>query len=338
MLLIYKLFFIAIIILFSRSVYVFVFSAPSLLERFESSTGSISNIAEQKSKLPLFEYCIKSSYNTALDKNNTVSVDTVKSVLSNGCRFLDFELFYVDKVVEVATSADKYNYTTITSKNAISLNDVFKCIIASAFSAPSPNPSDPLFIQLRVQAKDPVIYNEIGKIVDKYLSGLLFVGKVDGNTILKTLSNKIVLIIDITLSPSYAKMSHYPECVRNDNGEMVQSPTCFHLSKYINIESGSQRLSTFSYGNMQRQATTPLVVATSNTPMTKTLLLRIIVPDDINENKNPNSSKYILEYGVQFILNRFYIKDTALKEYEEIFTKNNSAFVPFADCLYSIEK
>jgi hypothetical protein len=327
---------IGIILFFSIYGYLYVFSTPSILERFES-TG-ISNIQEEKNGLPLFEYCIKSSYNTAMDGNNTMSVDTIKKILMNGCRLLDFELFYVDNVVEVAVSADKHNDTTITSKNSITLNDVFKCIITNAFSAPSPNPSDPLFIQLRIQAKDSVIYNEIGKIVDKYLKGLLFVGKVDGHTILSTLSNKIVLIIDITLSPSYAKLSYYPGCVRNESGAMVHSPTCFHLSNYVNIESGSHRLSMFSYSNMQRQSTTPLVVLNSKSPITKTMTLRLIVPDDNGEYKNPNSMKYVIDYGVQFVLNRFYINDSALKEYEEMFMKKKSAFVPFVDCIYSVEK
>jgi hypothetical protein len=316
----------------------FIFSTSSLLERFESSSAiSISNISEQKSDLPLFEYCIKSSYNTALDVDNTMKIDTIKNVLMNGCRLLDFELFYVNHVVEVAVSADKDNNTVITSKNSITLNDVFKCIITYAFSAPSPNPTDPLFIQLRIQTKDPIIYNEIGKIAEKYLKGLLFEEKVDGHTILNTLENKIVLIIDIMLSPSYTKMSYYPECVRNNAGMMVQSSTCFHLSNYINIESGSHTLSAFTYSNMRRQSVNPLVVENSQSPMTKTQILRLIVPDN-NSYKNPTWSTYVLDHGVQFILYRFYIKDNALKEYEELFEINKSAFVPFVDCMYSVKE
>jgi hypothetical protein len=168
--------------------------------------------------------------------------------------------------MKLAVSAEKYNNdTTITSKNAITLNDVFQCIITTAFSAPSPNPSDSLFIQLRIQSKESHTYNKIGKIVQKYLTGLLFIGKVDGHTILDTLMNRIVLIIDITLSPSYATTSYYPGCaMENTDVSMVQSSsTCYHLSNYINIESGSHILSTFSYSNMHRQATTPLVVANS---------------------------------------------------------------------------
>ena len=81
-----------------------------------SGTSSSRNL-----NLPLREYCIKSSYNTALS-GKYVSTDMIKYVLTRGCRFLDFEIFYVDNGPCVAYSVDP-TFVTVTSKNTIKLSE-----------------------------------------------------------------------------------------------------------------------------------------------------------------------------------------------------------------------
>ena len=53
----------------------------------------IKNMNKTKN-LKLKDYCIKSSYNTAVS-GNYVSTDTISYIISRGVRYIDFEIFYI---------------------------------------------------------------------------------------------------------------------------------------------------------------------------------------------------------------------------------------------------
>ena len=98
--------------------------------------NNIQSISNKYAKMPLHEYCIKASYNTACS-GEYVSVNMVKEVLKRGCRFLDFEVFYMKEnntfMPRVGISSDK-NFIILDSKNSISLNDLFIWYNASLHS------------------------------------------------------------------------------------------------------------------------------------------------------------------------------------------------------------
>ena len=291
----------------------------------KNPTG-IMSVIPANSNLQLREYCIKSSYNSAISGKYT-SVQAIKYVLSRGCRLLDFEVFLIDNAPCVSYSTDP-TFITITSQNSITLNNAFQTIITNAFSAPSPNGSDPLFIQLRIKSNNPAIYNMIGMAIQNYLANKLYVGHVDGSTILSELLGKVVLIIDKYTAPNYADSSNYPKC--NNSTSDINSG-CYNLSTFMNMESGTGTLRMYSYTNLQRQATTPPIILDSDNLDTDISLLRIVQPDSTTpEDINPVFSDFIQNYGVQFITNRFFITDTGLKFYEAFFASNKSAFVPYS--------
>ena len=58
-----------------------------------SSPITIANMNDKRIGLPLREYCIKASYNSAYS-GSTISDKMVKYVLSRGCRFLDLQIHY----------------------------------------------------------------------------------------------------------------------------------------------------------------------------------------------------------------------------------------------------
>ena len=146
------------------------------IKKIKSSMSGYSFSSTNKVDLPLREYCIKSSYNSALS-GNYVSTDMIKYVLGRGCRFLDFEIFYINNNPCVAYSADP-TFVTITSKNFITLNEALKTVIINGFSGPSPNANDPLFIHFRIKCQNPEIFNKIGMCVNNYLSSRLYDEKV----------------------------------------------------------------------------------------------------------------------------------------------------------------
>lgn len=292
------------------------------VKRIQNDMSSgISSVSQTNH--PIRQYCIKSSYNTALS-GNYVSVDAIKYVLSRGCRFIDFEIFLIDDEAQVAYTDDP-TFTTVTTKNYISLNEALKHVAIHGFSSPSPNMRDPLFIQFRIKSKNPKIFNLVGMAVDNYLSTKLHRGKVTGNTILSELMGKAVLIIDRSFSPTYNKDEHYPKCFANSES----NHDCHNLSQYVNIESGTSFLRNYTYHDLLNQLTTPPVITDYDSFETDVSLFRVVQPDK-QYSSNPSSGDFIKNFGVQFITNRFYIKDSNLILYEKFFSKYMTAFIPFA--------
>jgi hypothetical protein len=288
--------------------------------------SGIMSVKPDNSNLQLLQYCIKSSYNSAVS-GQYVSVNAIKYVLSRGCRFLDFEVYFIDNAPVVAFSTDP-TFITITSKNSITLNSALQAVITNGFSGPSPNGSDPLFIQLRIKSNNPLIYNMTGQAIQNYLASKLYIGTVDGTTVLSELLGKAILIIDKSIAPNYTDLSNYPKC--NNTMSAVNSG-CYNLTTFMNMESGTGILRMYSYTNLLAQATTPPTLLDSDNLDTDVSLLRIAEPDTTDpENSNPSPRDFMKQYGVQFLTNRFFITGSNLTLYEQFFSDNKSSFVPFA--------
>lgn len=307
---------------------------PEILERFESASSlSLRTLGDLMNKLPLREYCVKSSYNTALTDKNTIDVKNIKLILSKGCRFLDFEIFLIDNGAYVASSTDA-SFSTITSTNHAPLSEVLKHVVMHAFSAPSPNSNDPLFVNFRIKTKSTLLYNMIGMAVSKYLQSYLVAGRVTGDTILDTLMQKIILVVDTQSSPSYANADYYPNCASTPK-ETSRQTQCYNLANFVNMESGTRELRQYKCNSLLRQATHPPMVIDSDKPHTDVSLLRLVEPESAVDLGNTDALYLMLNYGAQFVPNRFYINDNNGKKYEAIFAKHRTAFVPFVDILHS---
>ena len=292
--------------------------------------SGITSLTQNNNSHVLRQYCIKSSYNSAVS-GKFVSTNAIKYVLSRGCRFIDLEVFLINDDAQVAYTDDS-TFITVKTKNYITLNSALQTLAVNAFSAPSPNSSDPLFVQLRIKSKNSKIYNLVGMAVSNYLSNKLYAGKVTGNTPLSSLMGKVVLIIDSSLSPDYNKKELYPKCVSNDDKQLDKNDHCFNLSQFVNIESGTSNLRRYTYKSLLEQTTTPPVLLDSEKTETDVSLLRLVCPDD-NDYRNPVHKNFIDDYGVQFISFKFYVADAELKMYEEFFAKHMSAFVPLSTAI-----
>jgi hypothetical protein len=209
-----------------------------------SSTGTtvtkgIATVNATKQTLPLKEYIVMSSYNSARS-GKYMNVDMVKYVLSKGCRFLDFQVFFgpdpdpkdpknVATLPFVAYSSNTSDSViNLESLNQVLLNDVFMAISKYAFSSPSPNPGDPLFINLRIyttptsasttDAKSTnseentiKLYQQIALLIYTYFNNKLYhasktANDVYGNTILSDIMGKIIISLDIKVAPDYTPL------------------------------------------------------------------------------------------------------------------------------------
>jgi hypothetical protein len=291
----------------------------------ESLVQSINKSAPTYN-LPLKEYCIKGSYNTALT-GRYVNLDMIKYVLSRGCRFLDFEIFYINGIPYVASSTDP-TYTMLDTVNKLLLDDVLASVVSNAFAPPSPNVNDPLFIHLRVKSKDDSIYKAIAKAIDYGLKSRLFKGKVKKDTLLSEIMGKIIIVMDKEMNPTYAALSQCSPDKQN----------CLDFSKYVNLESGSEDLFLQNYDEVINNWSAPVMMK-NDYIHTDILNMRLILPTTRQLiAANPPICNLITSYGCQIVPYKYYLIDSNLSKYEKLFDSNKTAFVSLGSAITYCKK
>jgi hypothetical protein len=269
----------------------------SQLMKLETTNGSgIANVSlNAKDDNKLRNFCIKASYNSAFT-GSFVNLEMIKYVLTRGCRFLDFNVYFKDGIPIVSCT---------NSTNAVSLGGVFTTIVSNAFTDTSPNPGDPLFIQLHIEntlSNTPNGYDLIATAIESTIPSRLYKGAVTTQTNLSDLLGKIVLVVESTRD--------YQNC-----------GSCARLKKLVNIESGNSNVKLFNEYDLLQQSYTP--------PDPSVYFIRIVSPNNgmLYGVVNPNFLNLAKNYGAQIVMQAFYINDTALTAYEDIFRQFKSAFV-----------
>ena len=97
--------------------------------------------------LPLKEYAIMSSWNSATNESLNVSLDALDKVLVRGYRFIDLEIYSIDNKPNVSFSTQK-SYDSMESPPLL-FQDVCRRIILTGFT--TNNGQDPLFLHLRIK-------------------------------------------------------------------------------------------------------------------------------------------------------------------------------------------
>jgi hypothetical protein len=136
--------------------------------------SSDKNIAN----LPITQYSIKSSYNSACSGNNGISSEMLMYVLSRGCRLIDLEIANVNGVPYVV-SPDYNSIVNIDKTKMTSLDNIFKTAVTYGItnaSGSAPNNQDPLFIHLRIHpdASYNHIYKDIASSIEQNIGSNLY--------------------------------------------------------------------------------------------------------------------------------------------------------------------
>jgi hypothetical protein len=286
----------------------------------------ITSVSEQDKNMPLSQYVIKASYNSACT-GNYVNTKAIEYVISRGCRFVDFEVFDISNVPSVAFSKDP-TFKSIDSKNKISLDNALTTVVTTAFSSKSPNSKDPMFIHLRIKSNNNDIYKMVAKSVDASLKSKLYNGKVKDKTKVSDIMGKIVLLVDKTIRYDY---KNYTGCLKNDKN-------CYDLSKYVNIESGSEYLRLDQYSKvLDQQKNRPRILDNNNS--TDKNYIHLVIPDfNMKNTTNPSIGKFVTDYGCQIVAYKFYNKDAQLEEYEMLFNENRYGILKLADSIIYLTK
>ena len=119
----------------------------------------------------LYDYYIKTAYNACSGggyRNDFVNICNLKSVLKEGVRGLDFEIYSVDNNPVVATSTSDSYYVKETF-NSVNFADVMNTIANYAFtSGTAPNSSDPIILHLRIRSNNQAMYSNLAGVFKSY--------------------------------------------------------------------------------------------------------------------------------------------------------------------------
>ena len=287
-------------------------------------TVSISNMNEKHKNLPLREYCIKASYNSAYS-GSTISDKMIKHVLSRGCRFLDLQIHYsnTDNLAYVANITDP-KIKEMESDNRVSLDTIFNVIVANAFtdsqgSDGCPNPEDPLFIHLRIiPDKNAAVYDAVAACITKnfpnntrFLNNNENAEKIDKYTRFNDkIMKKTLFLINKTYNPEYAYFSQT-------------------LTNLINGETGGSSLRMQNYDLINNKVKNPPVIM-DDFKRTNILEEQIVIPDTTEKSPQPSIIDMVVNYGVQITMYSFYKTGDNLTQYEDLFNNYKSAIIPMA--------
>jgi hypothetical protein len=263
----------------------------------------------------LKDFYIKSAYNCCSIgsyKNCNVSLDMLKYVIRQGIRLLDFAIYSIDGQPIVATSSLENN--TKTTYNYLYFSDILEIIHDYAFSSSlliCPNPSDPIFIHLRLYSTSTTMIKNLGDLIQKYTSMFLNTkysfgdhennDKIKnnfGNVYLKDLKGKAVLFVQQN------KMCYDDRCP---------------LYEYINMTSGSDMLYGLSYYYVENTRDMEYLTEHNKQFMT------IVFPDIGDNPPNPNVT-VSNNFGCQFTCMRYQLDDSYLKQYNTMFNQAGYAF------------
>lgn len=272
-------------------------------------TISSFNAGDTNYQHTLKDYYIKTAYNACSVgnfKNSFVDLCSLKEVIRQGYRCLDFAIYSVDNEPVVATSSVD-SYDVKQTYNSVPFDAVCDIIANYAFSGSScPNPNDPLLIHMRVLSQNSVIYKKIADVIYNKLNNHVlgkkfsyeYEGKNLGDINLKDLQRKVVIMVDKS-NPMYEGTD---------------------LDEYVNIASNSVFMQAVRYDKLRYAPDMQEQVEFNKRQMT------LVLPNLSESDDNP-SSALPFKYGCQMVALSAQNYDDSLKFYDEFFDKSGSAFV-----------
>jgi hypothetical protein len=254
----------------------------------EEQTRAISATYGEK---PLSQYYVKASANSCASgdyKNDFVSLAALNNVISNGCRFLDFEIYDLAGEPVVGISEIK-DFHFKGSYNSIPLFEVFKTIKNRAFNIS--NGRDPLFLQFRIKCEHKEVCNKISSYLQSYFGEKLLennysYGKENIAAIpLKAFMSKVTVIVDMT-------------------NKVVENSS---LAEFVNLGAGTAYNTVYSSSDLIYNPNQNIIEYSKSYIVTS-------LPEISNDPHNYDATA-AFNQGVQFIAMKFQRKDKNLELY-----------------------
>jgi hypothetical protein len=270
---------------------------------------TMSNVNKRVAKLPLNQVCIKGSYNSAYT-GKYISIEMIRYVLSRGCRYLDFELYFLDDKENISSGKELYvgyskdaNATSPTTYNKVLFTTVLKNTLAAAFSMQSgkkyvtTNPNDPLFIQLRMKTENKnkenmlsVIAKDIERVSN--IGYLRFIGNnlgtfaIDSHCSISSLLNKVVFVFEEDENISF------PRNKSKDFSSSSSSSSSSAFSSKTTFEDSSSSLFPSSYPKIGSTTVFPFIYMLNNTKDFRIYYYKELLPKGRVKNAPKENTPY----------------------------------------------
>lgn len=299
---------------------------------------AITGISNTSANIPLCQYVVKSSYNSACS-GKYFTTGVIEYVLSRGCRWLDFEVFYDARRQNIFVSKTTDPSFNVSTKNSLSFMDAMSTVITYGTSSFVTNPTDPLFIQIRPKSFNTNAYSMISATILSTFGNKLY-GMFDKTnkyiptvidpmtTPLSALKNRIIIVLDSSPIKNMDTIA---------NGCSGVNCNLFNIANITVGQTG--RLLKANYATKIKAPHVPYDVdftqtvdltknpATVNPPVTTIKTYQQVVPDD-DTRGNINTYLMIFYYGIQLTPGLFYYNDEELYNYEVLFENRRTAFLP----------
>ena len=269
--------------------------------------------SRQEFQYSLRDYYIKSAYNCCSGgnyKNDYVTMCTLKDLLKQGVRGLDFEIYSIDDQPVVATSTAD-NYCVKETFNYINFSDVMKTIADNAFSSSgAPNPADPIIFHVRIKSENQKMYQNFAKILEQYND--LLMGKSYSYE-----NSKNNLVTNFGATKLTDLMGNISIIVDRSNLAFLE---CKEFYEYVNMTSNSIFMRELTYDDIQHTPDVTELIEYNKLCMT------IGIPNKGANPANP-SSVVMRETGCQMLAMRYQNIEANVEENDAFFNEKNSAFV-----------
>jgi len=261
----------------------------------------------------LINYHVKSAYNCCCGdgyKNNFVALCALEKCISNGCRFLDFEIYSYNNDPIVASSTANSNYIKETY-NALLLSEVLTVITENAFDGNKTIcANDPLILNFRVMSTNLTMLEKMGDLFEEYIDRS---DSSIGSNFSLLASYKDASVLSIKMAELYRKIIII--CDFNPEPNIIINPKLAKLEKYINLKGKSLYCNTFRYNDIVAKNGTSQFIQDTKRKYT------IVLPNLDNSIKNFDSVSSFTN-GCQAICMKHQNLDSNLIGYNEQFQLN----------------
>lgn len=281
-----------------------------MTEIYGEKNNRINNVTNKETlEYTLKDFYIKTAYNACSGgnyKNDYVDTCVLKTLIKQGVRGLDFEIFSINDEPVVATTTNE-SFCVKETFNYVPFEEVLNVLQQNAFtSSTCPNPEDPLILHLRIKSTNAKMINNLTNLLSGFqkTNGRLlgpefsYSKKNLSDVKLKDLQGKVVLIVDGT------------------NKAFIE--TLF--DEYVNMLSSSGNMRSLRYNDIKYTPDMDELVRFNMLGMT------IGLPDKGASPANP-SSILMREYGCQMLALRYQVIDSNTEENNIFFDDAGHAFV-----------
>ena len=283
---------------------------------YKTSVVSINDINHN---LNLRDYYIKAAYNCCCGgnfKNDFVNLCALENCIKQGARFLDFEIYSINK--EPVVAASSLNTRTYKETyNHINFNKAMEMVSTYAFSSSfCPNPDDPLILFFRINTNNKSIYNKIAYIINRQFRSSSYDYLLSSNYGYNNNENNIG---EIPLKNAKKKTIIF--VYQETDNNLLTDSKLFELTNAIVTPSTSN-----SHVKLYRED--EVLYANENNDLVQfnKSKMSIVLPNLNNETNNIN---YIKSYdaGCQIVAMSFQNFDAELQFNNIKFDEENSAFI-----------